>query len=250
MEVIKDKGNAAFKDGKYKEAINYYTEAIHIAIGSDKLVDEFDAIENTESLLRQKQLIKSNDCLHKCLNNRSQCYLKLGKFKKAIEDSSRILIAVPDDAKALFRRSHANKELEKLDEAMKDAKRLITIDSKNKESIDLMQALNKLIIQKTNEQRSTKSQAKTMLDLAKSEQGEKKITALNNLIVLGKEDAGANEILALDGMNVLKNILKESVSNDEAVLAIARIFSSVCKNSFRRVNIIFKIKKKSKEKKT
>jgi hypothetical protein len=129
----------------------------------------------------------------------------------------------------------ANMELEKFDEAMRDAKRLISIDPKNKESIDIMQALNKLVLQKQTEQRSTKSQAKTMLELARDERGEKQKTALNNLIVLAKEDSGSNEILALKGLYILREVLNQDMNNEDNVLAIARIFSTLVKNSFKRV---------------
>lgn len=178
MEELKDKGNAAFKEARYKEAINYYSDAIQLGINSDQSIDDID-LESIEQAARLRDAIRSNDCLHKCLNNRAQCYLKLGKNKKVLADANRVLLAVPDDTKALFRRSQAYKELEKYDEALKDAKRLIAIDSKNKESIDLIQMLNKLIIQKTQEQQSTKTQAKNMLELARDEKGEKKLTVIN-----------------------------------------------------------------------
>ncbi len=125
--------------------------------------------------------------------------------------------------------------MDKLEDAMRDAKRLISIDSKNKESLDMMQALNKLVLQRQSEQRSTKSQAKTMLELARDERGEKQKTALNNLIVLAKEDSGSNEILSLNGLLTLREVLKQDMDNEENVLAVARIFSSLVKNSFKRV---------------
>jgi tetratricopeptide (TPR) repeat protein len=89
MEELKEKGNAAFKESRFREAMNLYTEAINMALGQDKLNEELSTIENTENLLKLKDTIKSNDVLHKCLNNRTQCYLKLGKYKKAIDDSSK-----------------------------------------------------------------------------------------------------------------------------------------------------------------
>jgi hypothetical protein len=151
----------------------------------------------------------------------------------------KVLLAVPDDTKALFRRSQAYKELNKLDEALKDAKRLYVIDSKNKECIDLIQSLNKLVIEKSNEARSTKSQAKQMLDLAKNETGEKRNTSLNNLIVLAKEDAGCNEIIALNGLQYIREILKSNAENDEVVLSLTRLVSSLVKNSFKRAKVVF-----------
>jgi hypothetical protein len=147
-----------------------------------------------------------------------------------------VLLAIPDDTKALFRRCQAHRELERLDDAMQDAKRLMQIDARNKESVDLMQALNKLILQKQSEQRSTKSKAKNMLDLARDERGEKQKTALNNLIVLAKEEAGSNEIITLNGLATIKEILGQDTENEENVLAITRILSSLVKGSFKRVN--------------
>lgn len=74
-----------------------------------------------------------------------------------------------------------------------------------------------------------------MIDLAKSEKGENKLSALNNLIVLAREEAGSNEIMAIEGIKYLLEILKQEEKNEEVVLAIARIFASLCKNSFKRV---------------
>ena len=54
-------------------------------------------------------------------------------------------MAVSEDTKALFRRSQANKELNKLDEALRDAKRLISLDPKNKQFFDHIQSLTKYI---------------------------------------------------------------------------------------------------------
>jgi tetratricopeptide (TPR) repeat protein len=86
-----------------------------------------------------------------------------------------VLTAVPDDPKALFRRAQANKELNKLDEALKDARRLVSIDPKNKQFIDFIQVLTKVIQDRTTEQRSTKTQVKNMIDYASKENGENKI---------------------------------------------------------------------------
>jgi tetratricopeptide (TPR) repeat protein len=90
MDELKDKGNLAFKESRFREAMIFYTDAINLTFdSSNKFTDELSTIENTESLLKLKEAIKTNDCLHKCLNNRAQCYLKLGKYKKAVDDTSK-----------------------------------------------------------------------------------------------------------------------------------------------------------------
>jgi hypothetical protein len=57
-------------------------------------------------------------------------------------------MAFPNDTKALFRRSQAYKELNRLEESLNDAKRLISIEPKNKECIELIQSLTRLIQEK------------------------------------------------------------------------------------------------------
>jgi tetratricopeptide (TPR) repeat protein len=62
---LREKGNQAFKQGKFQEAIDRYTEAINL------LTD----IQVTE--------------LTKCYSNRSQCYINLNQYEEAIEDATR-----------------------------------------------------------------------------------------------------------------------------------------------------------------
>jgi len=56
-----------------------------------------------------------------------------------------VLLALSDDTKALFRRSQANLALNKLDDALKDARRLVSLEPKNKQFIDFIQSLTKII---------------------------------------------------------------------------------------------------------
>jgi hypothetical protein len=58
-------GNEAFRLGKYHEAIKHYT------VGLLELQDANDVDER-----------------YKCLNNRSQCYLKVKEFQKAFDDAN------------------------------------------------------------------------------------------------------------------------------------------------------------------
>lgn len=177
MEELKENGNEAFKQNQFKKAVQYYSQAIEtLGVDFEKLKIDNDLIEADENEGKLIDQLKTNACLQKCFNNRSQCYLKLGNFKKALGDSNRVLLAVPNDTKALFRRSQALKELGRLEEALLGAKKLITIDPKNKDAIELIQSLTRLVQEKRNEQESTKSQVAKMLSLSGQEKGENKKT--------------------------------------------------------------------------
>ena len=63
----KEKGNQAFKLGNYKEAVDIYTEII--------------------SGFQKEAKLESNEYVI-CLNNRSLCYLKLGNYENALNDSN------------------------------------------------------------------------------------------------------------------------------------------------------------------
>lgn len=212
---LKEQGNNEFKAGNFKKAIKLYNQAAEQAKSSNDYEKEYFT----------------------CINNRSQCYLNLGDFEKAVEDSSLVLIKNPNDTKALYRRSKALKELNKLEDALLDAKRLISIDAKNKVYIEHIQSIRKYIEQKATEQNSLKNQAKSMLDFAIKEKGENQITSLNNLIVLAREDTSANELIS---QGVLTNLLPLLSAKDaEVVLAATRVYACLCKNSFNRAKVVF-----------
>ncbi|CAF4391681.1 unnamed protein product, partial [Adineta steineri] len=69
---LREQGNQAFKQGKFQEAIDRYTEALNA------LVD-----------LQLSETIKND--LTKCYSNRSQCYINLNQYEEAIEDATRAL---------------------------------------------------------------------------------------------------------------------------------------------------------------
>lgn len=146
MEELRESGNEAFKQSQFKKAIQYYTQAIEtLGVDFEKLSIDKDALIEDVADEKLVEQIKSNACLQKCFNNRSQCHLKLGSFKKALSDASKVLLAVPSDTKALYRRSLALKELGRLEESLLEAKKLITIDPKNRDAIELIQSLTRLI---------------------------------------------------------------------------------------------------------
>lgn len=67
---LREKGNEAFKNGQYQDAINRYTDALAILANLD-----LNDTNKTD--------------LTKCYSNRSQCYINLGQYEDAIEDATR-----------------------------------------------------------------------------------------------------------------------------------------------------------------
>lgn len=67
---FREQGNQAFKQGRFQEAIDRYT----------------DALNSLKNL--QLSEINKND-LTKCYSNRAQCYINLGQYDDAIEDATR-----------------------------------------------------------------------------------------------------------------------------------------------------------------
>jgi DnaJ family protein C protein 7 len=67
---LREQGNQAFKQGKFQEAIDRYTEALNALI-------DLPLSETTRNELT------------KCYSNRSQCYINLNQYEEAIEDATR-----------------------------------------------------------------------------------------------------------------------------------------------------------------
>lgn len=106
--VCKERGNQAFKDGYYEEAIEFYSKAIKYG--------------------------EKHKELQVFYKNRAQCYLKLDEWEKAEKDCTKSLEISPRDPKALFRRCQAYESLERYEEAYKDARGVLEADPSSKVS--------------------------------------------------------------------------------------------------------------------
>ena len=67
---LREQGNEAFKQSKFQEAIDRYTDAL-----------------NALNDLQLTEITKNE--LTKCYSNRSQCYINLNQYEEAIEDATR-----------------------------------------------------------------------------------------------------------------------------------------------------------------
>ncbi|CAF3735363.1 unnamed protein product [Adineta steineri] len=220
--VLREQGNQAFKQGQFQEAIDRYTDALNI--------------------LKDLQLSETNkNDLTKCYSNRSQCYINLGQYEDAIEDSTRALEYTPSDQKSLYRRANAFERSGKLKEAISDAQRLISISSKtggtDEQTYNLLKKLRETAQNKVSQQTQLTNQIKQMFEtiISKSNQDE---TAVNNLLVVSRDDAGAEAILSFDPD--LQHLTEFIQRNERTtVLGVLRILSAIVKNSYRRAEIVY-----------
>jgi len=135
----KEKGNQLFKDGKYEAAINRYTNAI--------------------------TLHPNNPILYA---NRGMALLKTEKYGAAEQDCSVALQYDPNYTKALLRRATARKKLKKYDMALHDYQHVLKIESKNKQALQEVDEVQKLLVKSKaseKENKTTSEQINTIKEM-------------------------------------------------------------------------------------
>ncbi|XP_020575564.1 outer envelope protein 64, mitochondrial [Phalaenopsis equestris] len=115
-ELLKEKGNAAFKGKQWNKAVNFYTEAI-------KLND-------------------SNATYH-C--NRAAAYLELGCYQQAEADCNQAILLDKKNVKAYLRRGTAREMLVSYKEAAQDFKHALVLEPQNKAARDAEKRLRRLM---------------------------------------------------------------------------------------------------------
>ncbi|KAJ7968214.1 outer envelope protein 64, mitochondrial [Quillaja saponaria] len=115
-ELLKEKGNAAFKGKHWNRAVNYYSEAI--------------------------KLNETNATYH-C--NRAAAYLELGCFQQAEEDCSKAILLDKKNVKAYLRRGTARESLFCYKEAAQDFKHALVLEPLNKVASRAEKRLRKLM---------------------------------------------------------------------------------------------------------
>jgi len=102
----KEKGNAAFKEKKYEEAVENYNESLSYLENTDHWF---------EDMLEQKRTVEKS-----CYLNLAQSYLYLKDYHSCEGVASSALAIDPDNVKALFRRGQALLELQEFSQAKLD----------------------------------------------------------------------------------------------------------------------------------
>ncbi|KAL9673817.1 hypothetical protein QQ045_030079 [Rhodiola kirilowii] len=115
-ELLKEKGNAAFKGKQWNKAVKYYSEAINL-IGTN--------------------------ATYYC--NRAAAYLELGCFQQAEEDCNKAISFDKKNVKAYLRRGTARESLLYYKEAMQDFNHALVLEPQNKVASQASKRLKKLI---------------------------------------------------------------------------------------------------------
>jgi len=108
-ELRKDKGNAAFKDGAFAQALVHYTEALEL--------DPTHVV---------------------ALCNRAQCFLKLGEHEKALRDADACVAVKFDYVKAHFRKGLALHAMRRFPDAIIAFERALAFDPANVQAKDAL----------------------------------------------------------------------------------------------------------------
>lgn len=114
-ELLKEKGNAAYKGKQWNKAVNYYSEAI--------------------------ELNRKNATLF-C--NRAAAYLELGRLQEAEDDCTQAISLDRKNVKAYLRRGTARELLLFYKEAAQDFKHALVLEPQNKAALNAEKRLKKL----------------------------------------------------------------------------------------------------------
>lgn len=115
-DLLKEKGNAAYKKREWNKAVSYYTEAIKLNEGNATFY-----------------------------SNRAAAYLELGCFQEAEEDCSKAISLDKKNVKAYMRRGTARESLLFVKEALQDFKHVCVLEPQNKTASDAEKRLRKMM---------------------------------------------------------------------------------------------------------
>ncbi|XP_046510436.1 protein unc-45 homolog A isoform X1 [Equus quagga] len=203
VEQLRKEGNELFKCGDYQGALTAYTQALDLG-----------ATPQDQAILYR---------------NRAACHLKLEDYDKAETEASKAIEKDGGDVKALYRRSQALEKLGRLDQAVLDLQRCVSLEPKNKVFQEALRNIGGQIQEKVRYMSSTDAKVEQMFQilLDPQEKGtEKKQKASQNLVVLAREDAGAEKIFRSNGVQLLQRLLDTGES--DLMLAALRTLVGIC----------------------
>lgn len=116
----KEVGSTLFKQGRTELALERYK----------KVVELFSYTTNFAEDTKEK----ANALKRVCELNKAACHLKLKQFQDAKKACDSVLTDETDNVKALFRRAQADFGLNEFGTCMKDLRRILELDSQNKEA--------------------------------------------------------------------------------------------------------------------
>ncbi|RUP47885.1 hypothetical protein BC936DRAFT_145210 [Jimgerdemannia flammicorona] len=125
---LKDQGNEAFKNGKVKDALRSYHEAVLWLAGIDTAVTS--ALKGESTVETNPSKLEAKKVLGVCYSNMAACLLKEGetKFPRVIEYCNKAIAIDADNKKARFRRAQAYIGENNVDKAREDLELLAKSD--------------------------------------------------------------------------------------------------------------------------
>ncbi|XP_020953641.1 protein unc-45 homolog A isoform X1 [Sus scrofa] len=150
-------------------------------------------------------------------------------YDKAESEASKAIDKDGGDVKALYRRSQALEKLGRLDQAVLDLQRCVSLEPKNKVFQEALRNIAGQIQEKVRYMSSTDAKVEQMFQilLDPQEKGtEKKQKASQNLVVLAREDAGAEKIFRSNGVQLLQRLL--DTGEPDLMLAALRTLVGIC----------------------
>ncbi len=210
----REAGNEHYKNKRYQEALSCYT----------------DALKSCPKEAKDNRVV--------FLKNRSACYVQLGQYENSLKDTTIVLDLVPTDVKALYRHAQALENLERLPEAFKFIKNLVSMNPKNQEAQNFARKLTEKIKKQAEARQSTDYVVKEMYSVLedKTSKADKKVKAAKNLAIVSRENAGAEQIIQSKGINRIVPLLS---SNDtEVTHHLLQTLVGLCSNETRSQNVL------------
>eukprot|EP00347_Sterkiella_histriomuscorum_P019330 403342060 len=124
VQLMKEQGNEAYKQEDFGKASYYYAQAL--------LIFYYLIPEN------QEEEVKSNELKRLCHMNQSMTFMKLKRFKEALQETEQALKLKPDCTKTLLRKAQIFLDETEFDEAKKVAKQVLEIDNNEQRAIQLL----------------------------------------------------------------------------------------------------------------
>lgn len=125
-EGWRQRGGEAYKNKDWQSAVRCYTEAINLCAPESEL----------SSI---------------CLNNRAACHAQLKEHAAVVEDATQVIKRQPANVKALLRRMVAFDSQGNLEEALKDASSVLTMEPKNPHALQVVAKKRASLTKKANE---------------------------------------------------------------------------------------------------
>ncbi|OQR91889.1 Mitochondrial Protein Translocase (MPT) Family [Achlya hypogyna] len=122
----KEEGNGYFKEGRYLDALDCYSKALHLC--------------PIDTEYAYNRAVYSN--------NRAACLFHLGRQEECIDDCSVAIELSPKYVKAYLRRAQAYEKLDKLEEALKDVKSVLEIDPTIQSAVESEKRLSAIVTER------------------------------------------------------------------------------------------------------